>query len=171
MISFHAAGFVLVAGAAFLIAAHRFFAPSTIAFRAAGLIWRFLAAGFVGEAFAALGFDAALFLGAAFAAWNRAHLRLDASAMALRPAALIVRFRGAAFEAGAARPAADVARGAPPRAGPCKASIARERRSRSAISKVTICSVDICENSIKLFLREAITALIGITSNHVPQQG
>jgi len=130
----------LAAGAALAaLAAHRRFAPSAIAFLAAALILRFFAAGFADEAFAAVRAGAGAFFGAAFAARIAAHLRFAASAMARRPAALILRFFAAGLAGGAARLVVRVAAGAAWRA--CKASIARDRRSRSAISKETICSV------------------------------
>ena len=107
-----------------------------MALRPAALICRFFGADFAaGAAAVALG---GAFFGAAFALRIAAHLRCAASAIAFLPATLSWRFFGAAF-ATAARPAAAV--GALRRADPCKASIARERRSRSAISKETICSV------------------------------
>src|SRR5258707_11336585 len=82
-----------------------------------------------------------------------AHRFLAASAIAFRPAALRVRlpFAGALGAAGcdrfdASRAAAAFFRpdpGGRPRrlSGPARASIALDRRSRSAISKATMCSV------------------------------
>ena len=73
-----------------------------------------------------------------------AQRRFAASAIALRPAALSLRLGEAAFAACCAF--SDVDRGDPGGrtrlfVGACKASIALDRRSRSAISKTTICSV------------------------------
>jgi hypothetical protein len=79
----------------------------------------------------------------AFPALISAHLRRAASAIAFRPAALMVRLTGFGA-AGLGVVAATTARlagpgGLPRRlAGPSSASIARDKRSRSAMSKETI---------------------------------
>jgi hypothetical protein len=93
-----------------------------------------------------------------------AQRRLAASAIAFRPAALRVRLPEAAAgaEAGAEAGAAalTVDPGGRPRrlTEPCSASIARDRRSRSATSKATICSV--CIKGI-------VTFSIGVVQNNL----
>jgi len=126
-----------------LIAAHRRFAASAIAFRPAAVILRFFGAGFD---WGALFFVAAEFAASgALLALMVAQRRRAASAIALRPAALTRRFFGMGAEAeGAGAVFVDgVARGRPRGAGPWSASIALDMRSRSATNKETICSVSI----------------------------
>lgn len=74
---------------------------------------------------------------------NAAHRRRAASAMALRPAALSRRFLPAGIAAVAVTaPSAEIGAARPLRwLGSRRAAIALDRRSRSAISKETICSV------------------------------
>jgi hypothetical protein len=109
-----------------LIAAHRFFAAAAIAFLAAAL---------------SLCFRSTTGADGVFPALIAAHRFREASAIAFLPVALILRFRWPG--AGAEDFGADafLPGGRPRRfAGPSSASIARDRRSRSAISKATICS-------------------------------
>src|SRR5579862_6870476 len=72
-----------------------------------------------------------------------AHRFRAASAIALRPAALSLCLRCTGIGWRTEDPGFDELLGGRPRrvVGPCRASIARDTRSRSATSKATICSV------------------------------